>query len=141
MSMAPHATALHHIVDVEDMDLDSSSGTDSDEVEQQAQRSFGWRSVVVCTGLALLALACWLGFAPHGSGHRSTSSHLAESQIATQFNGLRQEAPRHTRTDLVTHAPSLASEYVTVAATTTPLLEGSATLSEDLHDGNVCKND
>jgi len=146
--MPPHAVVTHDF-NVEDSDLDGSSAFNSDGLEQQEQQPFGWRSLMIGIGLALLAVACWLGFASHDGSHRSISSHLEESQIAKQSTGLRQGDLMRTNPGLAAHAPTPAMEEVTIAAaTTTPLLEGSAApepsltdLSEDLHDGNVCKRD
>ena len=139
--MSPRAAVIHDM-DVEDMDLDSSSSIDSDELEQQVQRPCGRRPVTFCTVFALLALACWLGFATlRNGGHSSVSSHLKESEIENQWTGWRQEDLIHTSPFLAAHAHSPASKEVSPADTTTPLLEGSTVLrpsltdlSEDLHD-------
>jgi len=143
----PRAEVTHDF-DVEDTDLDNSSGIDSDGRENREQRPCGWRSVMFGTGLVLLAVACWLGFASHDDSSWSVSSHLKESQIAKQSVGMRQDDLVRTRPGLATHSPTQALEEDTIPATTTPMLIGSAVprpsltdLSEDLHDGNVCKSD
>mmetsp|Transcript_115944 Transcript_115944/g.231135 ORF Transcript_115944/g.231135 Transcript_115944/m.231135 type:complete len:384 (-) Transcript_115944:23-1174(-) len=146
-SMQPSAEIIHEF-DVEGTDWDSSSAIDSDDLAQQEQRLVGWRFLMVGIGLVLLALACWLGFALQDGGHRSISSHLKESQITRKSSVLNQEDQNRTSPGLATHAPTQVLEEATIAATTTPQLEGLAVarpsltdLSEDLHDGNVCKSD
>jgi len=103
---ADFRTGNRHYADAEN----SPSASEDEEAEQPC---IGWRSLIVCIGLILLVLACWLGVMSHSGGGSPAPSPPKVHPIPTATT-LRAVVP----IPITTPAPGPSPP--------------------NLHDGNIC---